>query len=223
MHRHAHRVDKFAKEAKKLGYPARSVFKLEEIDKKHKILQKGSRIIDLGCSPGSWSKFACKQIGADGCILGLDLTYVDLPGLLCDHDNVHLLQMDVMKFTPSLFQTLSPEYHLKTGYDLLMSDMAPNTIGHRDVDAESCLELVLQALYIASLSVKPNGKILTKVFQQGNSFDLAQKAFRTVCKSHVICKPQAARKESMEWFILGSGIQARPFDKAKFIQKHCKW
>ena len=88
-----------------------------------------------------------------------------------------------------------------------------------DVDAESCLELVLQALYIASLSVKPNGKVLTKVFQQGNSFDLAQKAFRTVCKSHVICKPQAARKESMEWFILGSGIQARPFDKAKFIQK----
>ena len=117
--------DHLTRRAKSEGYPARSVYKLEEIQKKFKVIKKGDRILDLGCAPGSWMLYAAKQTGQSGNVFGIDLKeiQVKLP------DNVTAIQDDILRMADSSF------FEKIKDLNVVLSDMAPSTTGRKDVDA----------------------------------------------------------------------------------------
>jgi 23S rRNA (uridine2552-2'-O)-methyltransferase len=104
-------------QAKASGFPARSVFKLEELDKKFKFLRRGQRVLDLGCSPGSWTQYAAEVVGPSGSVLGLDLTPINRTW----PPHVQTLQADIFKW--------QPDAAMKSSFDVLLSDMMANTSG----------------------------------------------------------------------------------------------
>jgi len=186
--------DHYTRRAKKENYPARSVYKLDEIQKKHRIISKGDRILDLGCAPGSWLKFAAEQTGPGGRVVGVDLNPVteQLPG------NVTTIVGDIYEVA------LDPEGALGSGFAVVLSDMAPQTTGHKFSDAVRSFELCRTALAIADALLKPGGHFVCKIFQ-GEDF----KAFCDDVKLRFdrmqIFKPQSSRKASREIFIIGLG------------------
>lgn len=183
--------DKFTSGAKALGFPSRSIFKLQEIDVKFKIFSPGAVVLDLGCSPGSWSLYAAQTVGDAGRVIGLDLTPAStkLPA------NVKMIQQDVLKWK---FEHL---LELHQGFDVILSDMMANTTGDKQRDNEASLLLCDRVLDIASTLLKPGGTVLVKLFQ-GSHEPLLQrmhKEFREVKSAD----PVATRKHSRETFVLG--------------------
>ena len=131
--------DHFYFKAKKENYPARSVYKLKEIDKKYRIIKKGYSILDLGAAPGSWAKYCSEIIGSNGLVIGIDKENVkmQLP------DNVTFFKQDVNNLDLEKIKSTS------SSFDVVLSDMAPATTGMRDVDQIRSLELVQKAFSIA--------------------------------------------------------------------------
>lgn len=181
--------DPYVKEAERLGYRSRAAFKLLEIDEKLGLLKPDMTVIDLGAAPGGWLQ-VCVEKGA-GKVVGLDLLEIDpMP-------DVTLLQMDFMDddAPEQLVQALGG------GADLVLSDMAPNTIGHKDTDHLRIMALVEAAYYFAMDVLKPDGIFLAKVRQGGAQHELVaqmKKDFKTV--KHI--KPPASRKESAEQYVV---------------------
>ena len=182
--------DHYFHRAKREGYAARSAFKLEEIDRKHRLLHRGMRVLDLGCSPGSWLQYAAKRIGSEGCALGVDLQPVDV-GL---PKHVKTLQGDVFELTP---EQLPPE-----PFDLVLSDMAPRTSGIRSMDADRSYTLNQQVLGLSAKHLRSGGNLLVKAFQ-GAPFEQLRKDFQDTFEEVHICKPRSSRSESVEVFLLG--------------------
>ncbi len=186
--------DHYTRRAKKENYPARSVYKLDEIQNKHRIIGKGDRILDLGCAPGSWLKFAAEQTGPGGRVVGVDLKPVteQLPG------NVTTIVGDIYEVAQN------PEEALGSRFAVVLSDMAPQTTGHKFSDAVRSFELCRTALAMADALLKPGGHFVCKIFQ-GEDF----KAFCDDVKMRFdrmqIFKPQSSRKASREIFIIGLG------------------
>lgn len=186
--------DHLTRRAKAENYPARSIYKLEEIQNKFKILKKGDQVVDLGCSPGSWLLYTAKQVGKNGRVLGIDLKTVDirLP------DNVTAIQDDILNLS-------SPEFLGNTeGFDVILSDMAPATTGRKDVDALRSFELCEMALKTAEEHLASNGNFVCKIFQ-GNEFSEFQKKVKSGFKSCKIFKPESCRKQSKEIYIIAIG------------------
>lgn len=177
--------------ARKENYPARSVYKLKEIQQKVNIIKKGSRILDLGCAPGSWLLYAAEQTGHTGKVSGIDLKQVEvaLPA------NARAVKGDVFDFD---FRSLEPPF------DLVTSDMAPSTTGRKDIDAARSYELSLAALDVAVQLLKPGGSFVCKIFQ-GSGFDSFVATVKKKFKAQKIFKPQSCRKESKEIYIIGIG------------------
>jgi 23S rRNA (uridine2552-2'-O)-methyltransferase len=127
------RPDHFTREAKKAGYPARSVFKLEEIDARVRLLRPGMRVLDLGAAPGSWSLYAAKQIGPNGRLFAVDLSPLgtSLPA------SCTFLQGDALSLEEGAISALAP-------YDVVLSDMAPKTSGQKSVDQARSYELFMR-------------------------------------------------------------------------------
>ncbi len=184
--------DHYFHKAKKDGFAARAVYKLEEIDQKHHLLKRGYRVLDLGCAPGSWLQFIAKKIGNEGKAVGIDLSpiTVKLPS------NVNVIQGDIFDW--------KPEGELAEPYDLIVSDMAPKTTGIVSVDAQRSFNLCEQALSMASIHLKPGGTLLVKAFQ-GGPFQELRQLFQQQYAQVKICKPKSSRKESVELFLLGLG------------------
>jgi len=188
----------FAK-AKKENYPARSVYKLEEVQKKHRILKPGQRVLDLGCHPGSWSLFAAQVVGAKGVVVGVDLQRTDLPAQK-GHAEIHWLCYDV--YDEQLILELGKKWH---GFHVLLSDMAPRTTGSQYADHQQSMRLVRRALEIAGSLLHENGTFYGKAFQGGDFPEVLQECkplFQTVR----VVKPDSSRKESREVFLLGRGF-----------------
>ncbi|MCI5135925.1 MAG: RlmE family RNA methyltransferase [Candidatus Electrothrix sp. AW2] len=120
--------DFYFHKAKKDNYPARSVYKLEEAQQKHKFLKRKQRVLDLGCHPGSWSLYAAKVVGARGAVVGVDLQHTDIPSQK-DHAEIHWLCYDV--YSDELITELRK---LWPGFHALVSDMAPRTTGNQFSD-----------------------------------------------------------------------------------------
>jgi 23S rRNA (uridine2552-2'-O)-methyltransferase len=177
--------------ARKENYPARSVYKLKEIQQKTNIIKKGGRILDLGCSPGSWLLYAAEQAGEKGVVSGIDLKPVEIPLPA----NARAVTGDVFDFD---FSSLDPPF------DLVTSDMAPSTTGRKDVDAARSYELSIAALDVASRLLKPGGSFVCKIFQ-GSGFDSFVATVKKKFRTHRIFKPQSCRKESKEIYIIGIG------------------
>jgi 23S rRNA (uridine2552-2'-O)-methyltransferase len=184
--------DHYSRQAKKENYPARSVYKLQEIHKKYKLLRPGQRVLDLGCAPGSWLLFAAKQVGEKGQVVGVDLLPVS--GKLPSQAEVHV--GDVFDITDSFWEKEGDRFHL------IMSDMAPSTTGNRTVDAARSFNLCEKALGIAKVHLLPGGSFVCKIFQ-GEDFQQFVRAVRDVFQQHKIFKPQSCRKSSKEIYVIG--------------------
>lgn len=184
--------DHYTRQAKKENYPARSVYKLQEVQKKYKVLKPGHRVLDLGCAPGSWLLFAAKQVGEKGCVVGVDLKPVK--GKLPVQAKVHV--GDVFDLTESFWEEQGERFNL------VMSDMAPATTGNRNVDAARSFNLCEKALEVAKAKLQPGGHFVCKIFQ-GEDFQQFVQATRDSFEKHKIFKPQSCRKSSKEIYIIG--------------------
>ncbi|MDH3346806.1 MAG: RlmE family RNA methyltransferase [Desulfobulbaceae bacterium] len=191
--------DYYYKKAKKENYPARSVYKLEEAQKKYKFLKKGQRVLDLGCHPGSWCLYAASIVAAKGTVVGVDLQKTDQTAQK-DHAEINWLCYDV--YSEELINHLKKTW---PGFHVVLSDMAPRTTGNQYADHQHSLQLVRRVLEIAGMFLHPNGTVYCKVFQ-GEDFPAfvqeAKKLFQTV----KVVKPDSSRRESREVFLLGRGF-----------------
>lgn len=191
-------ADHYARRAKKEQYAARSVYKLEEIQQKHRLIGKGGRVLDLGCSPGSWLQYVAAQTGPQGKVVGIDLKPVTaaLPA------NVQVITGDIEELAPELARTLGIRF------DVVLSDMAPATTGSKHADGVRSYRLCRTALTVADAVLRPGGHFVVKLFQ-GEDF----KAFCDQVKMRYnrmrIFKPQSSRKASREIFIIGLGKRER--------------
>ncbi len=186
-------ADHLTQKAKSMGYPARSVFKLEDIQNKFQIIKKGDIVLDLGCSPGSWTLYAAKLVGDQGRVLGIDLKAVEtkLP------PNALTIQDDILKPEHPAF--IEPY----TGtFNVVISDMAPATTGRKDVDAIRSVELCRMALDTALKNLAFQGNFVCKIFQ-GNDFKTFEQEVKAAFKECRVFKPESCRKQSKEIYIIG--------------------
>ncbi len=187
--------DYYSIQAQREGYPARSIYKLKEIDEKFRIIKKGSNIIDIGASPGSWTLYACRKLKGAGNLIAVDLKNL-VSGINCQ--NLKFFKADA-------FSVSFQETAVKTGpYDAVISDAAPSTTGNRTVDTGRSYNLAEDVLNFALLNLKSGGNLVIKIFQGGDEhqlLDIMKRSFK-IAK---IFKPKASRKESFEVFLVGTG------------------
>jgi 23S rRNA (uridine2552-2'-O)-methyltransferase len=194
--------DFYFHKAKKENYPARSVYKLEEAQKKHKFFKSRQRVLDLGCHPGSWSLYAAKIIGSGGIVVGVDIQPTDIPAQK-DQAAIHWLCHDV--YSDELLAELRRQW---PGFHVLISDMAPATTGSRFADHQHSLRLVRRAVELAGLLLHENGSFYCKVFQ-GEDFPAFLQECKPLFANVKVIKPQSSRNESREVFVLGSGFRRK--------------
>ena len=187
-------ADHYTRQAQKDNFAARSVYKLQEIQKKHRILKRGARVLDLGCAPGSWLQFASGAVGPGGRLVGIDLTPVTIA--LSDH--VTVITGDVADLEGHLAELG------QTRFDVVLSDMAPATSGNRHVDEARSVGLCEAALYIADKTLVPGGSFACKIFQ-GSDFKAFTDQVRQRFNRQVTFRPQSTRKASREVFVIGLG------------------
>jgi 23S rRNA (uridine2552-2'-O)-methyltransferase len=183
--------DHYTNRAKKDGFPARSVYKLQEIQKKHHLIKKGHKVLDLGCCPGSWLLYAARQAGSSGKVVGIDLNPVSIK--VPSHVNV--LIADVLDLDAGT---------LDKAFNVVLSDMAPATTGNKIVDTARSMSLCESALYIAKAVLVPGGSFVCKVFQ-GSDFNSFSEKVRLAFVKCKIFKPRSSRKASKEVFVIGIG------------------
>jgi 23S rRNA (uridine2552-2'-O)-methyltransferase len=188
--------DPYAAQARALGYRSRAAFKIAEIDDRLKLLKPGVRVVDLGLAPGGWTQVAIERGVRD--IAGVDLLPVDpLPP-------AHILQMD---FTdpacgPKLIELLGG------APDVVLSDMAPNTVGHRQTDHLRIVGLIEAAAAFAVEVLKPGGAFVAKAFQGGETGALVAELKRHFTEVRNL-KPKASRADSSEVYIAATGFKGR--------------
>lgn len=184
-------------EARKRGYPARSVFKLEEIHAKTQLLGAGMRVLDLGAAPGSWSLFASQKVGPRGRVLAIDLQEITQTF----GPNVQVLQGDAFDVTGEQLGTFAP-------YDVVLSDMAPRTSGVKLRDQAASFELFERALDVAKTFGQPvTSSFVCKIFMGPEFNDAINLAKLAYSKTRVI-RPSGVRPNSKETFLVGLGLRA---------------
>ncbi len=185
------RADRFTVEAKRQGFPARSVFKLEEIDRRIRLLKPGMHVLDLGAAPGSWMLYASQKIGRGGKLLAVDLEPIEVP----IPENAIFVMGDALALDNEALGTHAP-------YDVVLSDMAPRTTGNRLGDQTRSYELFLRALAVAEKLCKPGGAFVGKIFM-GEDFPHAKKALKRVFEEDRALRPEGVRANSYELFLVG--------------------
>jgi 23S rRNA (uridine2552-2'-O)-methyltransferase len=196
--KHQRWADHYSERAKKERYPARSVYKLKEAQKKYRLIRNGDRVLDLGCSPGSWLLYAAELTGNRGEVLGIDqnAVTVSMPA------QVKTLTADILTIDGPWIENAALENH----FNVVLSDMAPATTGNKAVDSTRSYRLCEAALNIAQMVLVPGGFFFCKIFQ-GEEFKRFSDSVRSRFKGHKIFKPQSSRKQSKEIFILGMGFR----------------
>jgi 23S rRNA (uridine2552-2'-O)-methyltransferase len=191
--------DPYVARAKRDGYRSRAAYKLLEIDDKYRVLKSGMTVVDLGAAPGGWSQIAARRVGSTdgkGKVIAIDL--LEMPEIA----GVAFAQLDFLAAD-------APEKLLKMmggRADVVMSDMAANTTGHRKTDQLRIIGLVEAAALFASEVLNPGGAFLAKVFQSGAEGELLaqlKRDFSTV--RHV--KPASSRQDSSERYVLAMGFR----------------
>ena len=198
--------DHFSLKAQKEGYPARSVYKLKEMDEKFGLLRSGNspaKVLDLGAAPGSWSLYILRKLKP------VSLVSVDLSELSGQFDGGFFEKPTFTFIQGDFTQNEIQEAILAGGpYSLVVSDAAPPTTGNRTVDTLRSLELAEIALDYAETALAEGGNFVVKVFQGGDTAGLLKKT-RALFKSARSFKPQACRPESFETYYLGLGKTKR--------------
>jgi 23S rRNA (uridine2552-2'-O)-methyltransferase len=186
--------DARTRQAKQAGYPARSVFKLQEIDRRVQLFRSGQRVLDLGAAPGSWSLYASQRIGESGRVLAVDLS--PIPQQF--GPNVKVLQADVLSLPETALSELGP-------YDVVLSDMAPSTSGSKIRDQSLSYELCMAALRIALSYGKPGSSFVGKLFMS-EDFGAARAALAARYRDVKVIRPESTRQQSSEVFLVGKGL-----------------
>jgi 23S rRNA (uridine2552-2'-O)-methyltransferase len=187
--------DARSKAAKEQGFPARSVFKLEEIDRRVKLLRGGQRVLDLGAAPGSWALYASQKVGASGRVLAIDLQEIRQ----AFPPNVTVSQGDALTLENEALSEFAP-------YDVVLSDMAPNTSGNKTRDQAYSFELCMRAMDVALALGKPGSHFVAKIFMS-EDFQAARKAAGDRYERCQVIRPEGTRQQSSEVFIVGMGLK----------------
>jgi 23S rRNA (uridine2552-2'-O)-methyltransferase len=190
--------DPYVARAKREGYRSRAAFKLLEIDEKFKILKPGQKIVDLGAAPGGWSQIAAKVVGPKGRVVGIDLLPIDPMA------GVEFIQLDFLdESAPGRLIEM-----LGGPADVVMSDMAANTTGHKKTDHLRIIGLAEAAIYFAREILAPGGAFVAKVFQGGTENQLLADLKRDFAVVRHV-KPAASRADSAELYVLATGFRGR--------------
>jgi 23S rRNA (uridine2552-2'-O)-methyltransferase len=192
-----HFDDEFVKRAQREGWRSRAVYKLEEIDRKYRLIRPGMTVVDLGAAPGGWSQYVEKVLAGKGRIIALDILEMEpLPG-------VEFIHGDFTEDEPIDFimNSLGGE-----PVDLVLSDMSPNISGMQAVDQPRGIYLVELAIDFAEKVLGKNGHLLFKAFQ-GEGFEEVIKTLRGQYRKVLIRKPKASRARSSEVYVLAQGYK----------------
>ncbi|HUO21399.1 MAG TPA: RlmE family RNA methyltransferase [Caulobacteraceae bacterium] len=192
--------DPFVTAAKAQGYRARAAFKLTEIDDRFGVIRPGARVIDLGCAPGGWLQVAVRRKAR--AIAGVDLLPVEPVA------GAHILQMDFTDpaCAPRLLELLGGPP------DVVLSDMAPNTVGHRITDHLRIAGLIEAAIDFALEALTPGGAFVAKAFQGGQTDEILARLRRHFVQARYV-KPKASRTDSSETFLVATGFKGRQPDR----------
>ena len=185
--------DHYTLRAKKEGYPARSVYKLEEIQKKFRIFRPGQTVLDVGAAPGSWTLYILRQIKESGSLTAVDLNPLSITG---NFPAPTFLQGDIFS------REIAAELSARAPYNVIVSDAAPSTTGNRTVDTGRSHELVRTVMELSERYLKKGGALAVKVFQGSGDNQIfldMRKVFNQVKR----LKPAAVRKESFEIYFIG--------------------
>ncbi len=189
------RNDIYVKKSKIEGYRSRAVYKLEEINQKFKIFKNGISILDLGSAPGSWSQYIIKNFK------NIKLASVDLKKI-DEIDNVFHVIGD---FRQNIFKKKILDF-FNSKIDIIISDMAENTTGNKNLDSIQTSELCLDAMRFSKEVLKKDGKFVSKIFV-GSTFNEIINESKKIFKNNKVFKPNASRKESKESFIICSMLR----------------
>ena len=185
--------DYWSQKAFKEGYPARSVYKLQEIDKKFNLLKKGGNVLDLGAAPGSWTTWLLRQSAGKGKVVsvGLNPLAKDVKG-----DNLVFFQGDLLS------EEIRNKLRENGPYDSIVCDAAPLTTGNRIVDTGRSKALVTMVIWFAEHMLKKGGNFCVKIFQNGDQQKFLQDMRKIFAQAKGF-KPEACRQESFETYLIG--------------------
>jgi 23S rRNA (uridine2552-2'-O)-methyltransferase len=191
--------DHYFNKAKNDNFLARSIYKLEEIDNKFKILKPGMLVVDFGYHPGSWIQYACKVIGDEGKIVGIDVREVNkkLSGI----KNVRIYQKDIFDIHDL------KQLEVESQFDVVLSDMAPNTTGIKSLDQDRSLNLVESVFGLLPKFLKSGGNFVIKVFDSQHAQNFLKEKKNLFKEFHYL-KPKSTRSVSKEFFVIGKNFKA---------------
>lgn len=192
-----HINDPFVKEAQQAGYRSRASFKLIEIQNSYKLIKQRQTVCDLGAAPGGWSELAKKWVGPKGKLIACDLLEIN------PLDGVIFIQGD---FTSPETQQQICEANDNQKLNAIISDMAPDTMGHQATDQLRSIGLVEQVLHFSKNNLAEDGACIVKVFQ-GVGFDQLVKDFRLNFKKVIIKKPKASKDASKEVYLVAQNLK----------------
>ena len=184
------RRDIYVRRSKVEGYRSRAVYKLQEIDQKFRIFKNGMSVIDLGAAPGSWSQYALKNV-KNGKIVSIDFKDLEKIG------NIHQIKGD---FTDDRYKKEIVDY-FGVKVDVVLSDLAVNTTGNKNLDSIYTGELCMEAMKFSKEILKSDGKFISKIFM-GSTFNEIVSEAKKIFKENKVFKPLASRKDSKESFII---------------------
>lgn len=192
--------DYYGRKAKAEGYPARSVYKLMEIQKRFRLLRPGQKVLDVGAAPGSWSQYVLEELRGRGQVVGLDLQEAGFKGKE---------SAAYRFFRGDLFSEEVRERLAGLGpYDLVLSDAAPSTSGMVIQDVQRSLEIVQRVLDLAEALLKPGGGLVVKIFQGGEEKQVLDRLRALFARAQAF-RPQSSRSESREVFYIGLSYHGR--------------
>ncbi len=191
--------DHYFNKAKAENFLARSVYKLEEIDEKYKILKPGIQVVDFGYHPGSWIQYVSRVIGDNGIVVGIDIR--ELNKQLTGIKNVRVYQKDI--FDVHDLAQLGVEGQ----FDVVLSDMAPNTTGIKSLDQDRSLNLVESVFGLLPRFLKPGGNFVIKVFDSQFAQNYLKEQKGLFNEFHFL-KPKSTRSVSKEFFVIGKNFKA---------------
>lgn len=190
--------DHYYQKAKNENYLARSIYKLEEIDQRFKLIKPGSLVLDLGYYPGSWVQYTVPKVGAEGRVVGIDIQPVNKK---LQFSNLTLFQKDI--FDVKGPQDLGSDRH----FDVVLSDMAPSTSGIKSLDQTRSLNLIEAVFGLLPITLRPGGHFVIKVFES-NDAQVFLKAQKNRFNEFHYLRPKSTRSVSKEFFVIGKSFKA---------------
>jgi len=195
-----HERDNYVRRARSEGMRSRAAYKLEQLDRRDRLLRPGMVVVDLGAAPGGWSQYVARRLSGRGRVLAVDLL---------DMDPIAGVEFIRGDFTDTQVVAGLRERLGETPVDLVLSDMAPNISGIAGSDQARAMALCEAALYFARQVLAPGGKLLVKAFQ-GAGFDELRREMGDYFGRVLIRKPEASRSRSRELYLLGDGFREGP-------------